>query len=110
MMTASQIRSANIHELAGSPAKTNGLVALDCIDALSAAGSHRSAVTITPFDVVPDTKIGFGSPRNGFAVTQFPRPATRAGLAIRDSMPGAAYVCLSLAIVVSGTPAKLLAN
>src|ERR1700682_3161141 len=28
----------------------------------------------------------------------------------QDSMPGAAYVCLSLVIVVSGTPAKLLAN
>src|ERR1700738_3092366 len=29
---------------------------------------------------------------------------------LQDSMPGAAYVCLSLVIVVSGTPAKLLAN
>src|SRR5258705_863952 len=28
----------------------------------------------------------------------------------QDSMPGAAYVCSSLVIVVSGTPAKLLAN
>jgi hypothetical protein len=28
----------------------------------------------------------------------------------QDSMPGAAYACLSLVIVVSGTPAKLLAN
>ena len=29
---------------------------------------------------------------------------------IPNSMPGAAYVCLSLVIVVSSTPAKLLAN
>ena len=28
----------------------------------------------------------------------------------QDSMPGAAYACLSLVIVVSDTPAKLLAN